>query len=317
MRKAAPKLTHKTRGGKPLKNRSAAKYSGKDMDSVRQRREDREANAAEKRRKPSSQYIRKAKQRTIARLSDPDAGIRLNKFLADAGIASRRASDELIASGVVKVNGVVVKEQGTKVHPADLVTVEGEPVTYIKHLTYILLNKPKDYITTTNDEKGRKTVMDLIPLTQRLYPVGRLDRNTTGALLITNDGDLATRLMHPSYEVIREYIAGLDKKLKPSDAKKIANGVELEDGMTGEAELFINPDDQTEVRIILKEGRNREVRRIFEHLGYEVKRLHRMRYGTMTVAGISRGEYRHLDKAEVRQLRALVKLKSSKYDDIE
>jgi 23S rRNA pseudouridine2605 synthase len=234
--------------------------------------------------------------------------LRLNKFLADAGISSRRSADELIEAGVVKVNGVVVTEQGTKVHPADLVTVRGEPVSYIKHLTYLVLNKPKDYITTTSDEKGRKTVMDLIPLKQRLYPVGRLDRNTTGALIITNDGELATRLMHPRYEIEREYVVGLDKRLTSEHAKSIANGVTLEDGTTGPAEVLINPEDRTEVHIILREGKNREVRRLFEHFGYEVLRLHRVRYAHVTVSGLSRGEYRHLTRDEVRALRKRVKI---------
>lgn len=257
---------------------------------------------------------RTAARATPARLRTSQAGaevshtsdLRLNKFLADAGIASRRAADELIDAGVVKVNGRVVTEQGTKVHPADLVTVRGEPVSYIKHLTYLVLNKPKDYITTTSDEKGRKTVMDLIPLKQRLYPVGRLDRNTTGALIITNDGELATRLMHPKYEIEREYVVGLDKRLTTEHAKSVANGVTLDDGTTGPAEVLINPEDRTEVRIILREGKNREVRRIFEHFGYEVVRLHRVRYAHVTVSGLSRGEYRHLSRDEVRALRKRV-----------
>ena len=150
--------------------------------------------------------------------------------------------------------------------------------------------------------------MDLIPLTQRLYPVGRLDRNTTGTLIISNDGELATRLMHPKYEIEREYVVGLDKRLNAEHAKTIAQGVALEDGMTGPAELFINPDDRTEVRIVLREGRNREVRRLFEHFGYEVIRLHRARYATIMVTGLSRGEYRHLTRDEVRTLRRAVGL---------
>ncbi len=234
--------------------------------------------------------------------------LRLNKFLADAGISSRRSADELILSGVVKVNGKIIRELGTKVHPADLVTVKGEPVSYIKHLTYLVLNKPKDYITTTADEKGRKTVMDLIPLKQRLYPVGRLDRNTTGTLLITNDGELATRLMHPSHGIEREYVVGLDKKFQPEHGREISKGVELEDGMSGPAILRVNPDDRSELHIILSEGKNREVRRLFEHFGYEVKRLHRIRYASIVVSGMSRGEYRHLSRDEVRSLRSAVGL---------
>ncbi len=255
----------------------------------------------------TSKVLPKKRTRT-GELVEQKEGLRLNKFLADAGIASRRGSDELIEAGLVKVNGSVVHEKGTRVQASDLVTVKGEPVSYLKHLSYLVLNKPKDYITTTNDEKGRKTVMDLVPLKQRLYPVGRLDRNTTGTLLITNDGELATRLMHPSHEIEREYVVGLDKRLSPEHAKKIVAGVELEDGTTGPAEIFVNPEDKTELRIVLKEGRNREVRRIFEHFHYDVKRLHRVRYAMISVAGLSRGEYRHLTRDEIRELRRMVGL---------
>lgn len=234
--------------------------------------------------------------------------IRLNKFLADAGVASRRKADELIASGAVKVNGKVVTELGTKVHPGDLVTVHGKPVSPYKHLTYLVLNKPKDYITTTSDERGRKTVMDLIPLKMRLYPVGRLDRNTTGVLLITNDGELAARLTHPRYGVEREYIVGLDKPLSLEHARAIAAGVKLKDGKTGPAEIEILSKDRTEVRIVLREGKYHEVHRIFEHFGYHVRKLHRCRYGVITVRGLKRGEYRHLTRQEVIALRKLVGL---------
>ncbi len=234
--------------------------------------------------------------------------VRLNKFLADAGIASRRKADELIARGVVKVNGRRVTELGTKIHPGDVVTVEGKPVSPYKHLTYIVLNKPKDYITTTSDERGRKTVLDLVPLKTRLYPVGRLDRNTTGVLLLTNDGDLAARLTHPRYGIEREYIVGLDKPLDPRHATEIARGVELDGEKTGQADVIISPDDPQQVCIILREGKNREVRRLFEHFGYHVRKLHRTRYGIITVRGLARGEYRHLSRQEVLALRRMVEL---------
>jgi len=237
-----------------------------------------------------------------------DQHIRLNKFLANAGIASRRKADELIARGVVKVNGRVVTELGTKIHPSDLVTVDGKPVSPYKHLTYIVLNKPKDYITTMRDEYGRKTVLDLVPLKTRIYPVGRLDRNTTGVLLMTNDGELATRLMHPRYGVEREYIVGLDKPLASHHAEHIAKGVELDGEITGPAEVIISPHDERQVCIIVREGKNREVRRLFEHFGYEVVKLHRRRYGVITVQGLARGEYRHLTRQEVHALRRLVGL---------
>lgn len=234
--------------------------------------------------------------------------IRLNKFLAGAGIASRRKADELIASGAVKVNGRIVTELGTTVHPGDVVTVHGKPLSPYKHLTYIVLNKPKDYITTTSDERGRKTVLDLVPLKTRLYPVGRLDRNTTGVILLTNDGELAARLTHPRYGIEREYIVGLDKPLKAEHVAAIADGILLDGEKTRPAEVIISPADPREVCIILREGKNREVRRLFEHVGYEVRRLHRSRYGIITVRGLARGEYRHLTRQEVIALRRLVGL---------
>ncbi len=310
-RRPSSPLTHRSKNKTVKNNTSRAKFSRKDVERL-------DEQQAEKRTSRRTSRPERPGRRPDAPVSAPkrkpskptgrlEAIIRLNKFLADAGIASRRTSDELISTGVVKINGKVVKELGTKVHPSDLVTVNGEPVSYIKHLTYVILNKPKDYITTTSDDLGRKTVMDLIPISQRLYPVGRLDRNTTGVLIITNDGELATRLMHPKYGVEREYSVGLDKKLKFDDAKAISEGVELEDGVTGPAEVFIERD-QHECKIVLREGKNREVRRLFEHFGYEVERLHRVRYAGVTVTGLSRGEYRHLTPSEVRNLRSLVGL---------
>jgi 23S rRNA pseudouridine2605 synthase len=170
------------------------------------------------------------------------------------------------------------------------------------------MNKPKDVITTTSDELGRETVLDLIRATERLFPVGRLDRNTTGCLLITNDGEMAYRLTHPSFQVERVYLVGLDKILSFKDAEHISTGVELEDGITGACELYINPKDKTEVTVSLKEGKNREVRRIFESLGYEVKKLHRKFFATLSVSGMKRGEFRHLTNKEVEELRKYCKL---------
>ncbi len=249
----------------------------------------------------------------VRKQADPKEGeLRLNKFLADAGVCARRKADELLASGAGSVNGTVVTELGGRVHLSDLVTVHGKPVNAEKHLTYIVLNKPKDYITTTNDELERKTVMDLIPLKDhRLFPVGRLDRNTTGVLILTNDGELANRLMHPSYEVPRMYVVRLDKYLQVAHAREIAHGVELEDGMTGESEVAIDPEDKHTVFMQLKEGRNREIRRIFEHFGYEVEKLDRKQYANITNRGMKRGDYRHLTREEVRELRAIVGLEDT------
>jgi 23S rRNA pseudouridine2605 synthase len=262
----------------------------------------------------SASSIAKASTAAKARTyTETTTVLRLNKFLADSGICSRRQADEYIQKGVVKVKGKVVTELGTKVHLSDLVTVNGEPVNAEKHLTYVVLNKPKDYITTTNDEKGRKTVMELIPLHHRIYPIGRLDRATTGVLLLTNDGELAYRLMHPSYGVSRIYTAHLDKRLSLGDMNRIARGVKIqdEDGneyVSGECNVAIDPEEPRMVTLELAEGKNREVRRIFDALGYEVERLDRKGYAGISTRGLRRGEYRHLATSEVRALETLVKL---------
>lgn len=234
--------------------------------------------------------------------------IRLNKYIADAGYCSRRKADELIVAGVVKVDGRITIDLGTKIEPDALVTINGDPITYIIRHKYILLNKPKDYITTTNDEQGRKTVMDLIKTSGRVFPVGRLDRNTTGVLLLTNDGELANRLMHPKYQVERIYDVGLDKNIDLKHAKQISQGIELDDGTTAPCEIFVNPKDHSELTISLREGKNREVRRMFEAMGYEVKKLHRKFYANLNVSGLSRGEYRLLDKKEILGLKKIVGL---------
>ncbi len=240
---------------------------------------------------------------------DLNAPVRLNKYLADSGTCSRRKADELIAQGLVKVNGKVVKELGTKVLKSDFVTVNGDPVKEIIRFVYILLNKPKDAITTTSDDLGRKTVMDIVKSSSRVYPVGRLDRNTTGVLLFTNDGELANRLTHPSYEIEKVYRAVLDKPLLPEHGEEIVKGVKLEDGTTGPVELLFDPNDRTVIHLSIREGKNREVRRIFEHFGYQVKQLHRKHFATLNVRGMDKGEYRHLKTNEIRALKKIVDLK--------
>ena len=236
--------------------------------------------------------------------------IRLNKYIADAGLVSRRKADELIASGVVKVNKQVVTELGTKIALGDFVTVKGDPIEISHNHLYVLLNKPKDCITTTHDEKNRKTVMDIVRLYDRVYPVGRLDRNTTGVLLLTNDGELANRLTHPRYQVQRIYKAKLDKPLKTSDASLIAKGIEIEPNVTT-APCVINIDlkDNTKVTVILTEGKNHEVKKMFEKLNYEVKSLDRKFYHNLSTKGLKRGEYRFLDRQEIAELRKLVNIK--------
>jgi 23S rRNA pseudouridine2605 synthase len=247
-------------------------------------------------------------RRTRDRVEEPAQEVRLNKAIADAGVASRRSADALITEGKVTVNGKVCTELGLKIGPQDVVAVNGEPITRYKHLTYVLLNKPKDVITTAKDELGRTTVFDIVRLRTRLFTVGRLDRNTTGVLLMTNDGDLSNRLMHPRYGIPRIYRAELDAPLDTRDAAAIAAGVELEDGPTQPCQLFIEPGQPTKVLLEIREGRNREVRRLFEHFGYNVKKLDRKQYAFLTTRGLARGEYRHLTREEVSELRRLVNL---------
>jgi 23S rRNA pseudouridine2605 synthase len=234
--------------------------------------------------------------------------IRLNKYIADSGVCSRRKADKLIAAGEVKVNKKTVTELGTIVNRSDFITVSGNPVNPEKRFVYIVLNKPKDFISTVSDEKGRKTVMDIVKSRYRIFPVGRLDRNTTGVLLFTNDGELAKRLMHPSYEIIRSYRAGLDKPLLPEHAQKIASGLDLDDFSSSPCEIILDYKDKNSLIISLKEGKNREVRRLFEIFGYNVKKLERKAYGNITNRGMKRGEYRHLTIPELKNLKKLTGL---------
>ncbi len=231
--------------------------------------------------------------------------VRLNKFISNAGITSRRKADELITKGLVTINGKVVTELGVQVKAyEDHVTVNGETISLRPRYLYLLLNKPKDTITTTSDEKDRTTVLDYVNTQERVYPVGRLDRNTTGVLLLTNDGELTNRLTHPSFEIEREYHITLDKKLEISDAKKIAaGGLDIGEGdITGPAELSIM-ETPMEIILKIKEGKNREVRRIFETMGYEVEKLDRVTFAGLTHRGMSRGESRPLTPQEIHRLK--------------
>ena len=291
----------------------ARKTFKKSTDSKTSRPDSRDEKSSHKRDSPTRKNTSSTRASTSTvrgKKAEPEKieGVRINKYLADAGIGARRAVEEYITAGMVKVNGDIVTDLSTRVQLQDFVTVKGEPVTDRRFLVYFLLNKPKDNITTASDELGRTTVLDLIRSKYRIFPVGRLDRNTTGVLIITNDGDLAYRLTHPKFEIKREYKVGLDKDIDLRDARKISHGVELEDGRTGPCEVFVEPKDHSVVRLILTEGKNREVRRIFESLGYEVKKLDRKRFATLSTTGLRRGEHRQLTKAEVRELRDLVGL---------
>lgn len=243
---------------------------------------------------------------TIVRKVKADVQMPLNKYIAHGGVTSRRDAADLIKDGKVKVNGAVVLEPGYKMVQGDEVTVNGKKVHITKNLIYILLNKPKDYITTTDDPQKRKTVLDLIKKAtkERVYPVGRLDRNTSGVLLLTNDGDLAQKLTHPSNEVKKIYAVTLDKPLEKADFSKILKGVILEDGPAKVDVLaYSDPKDKTQIGVEIHSGRNRIVRRIFESLGYDVKALDRVMFGGLTKKNIERGKYRFLNEREVRNLK--------------
>ncbi len=237
--------------------------------------------------------------------ADPNAPIRLNKYLANAGICSRREADEFITAGVVKVNGEVVTELGTKITRADEVKFHNQPVR-LESKVYVLLNKPKGFVTTTDDPENRKTVMELVKsaCSERIYPVGRLDRATTGVLLLTNDGDLASKLTHPKYEKRKIYQVWLDKPVVMEHMQAIADGIELEDGeIHADAISYVTEEDLTQVGIEIHSGKNRVVRRMFEKLGYRVLKLDRVYFAGLTKKKLSRGKWRYLSEQEVNMLR--------------
>ena len=236
---------------------------------------------------------------------DPNEPIRLNKYLANAGVCSRREADEFIQAGVVTVNGEVVTELGTKVMRTDEVKFHDQPVTLEKKV-YVLLNKPKDYVTTSDDPQQRKTVMDLVQnvCPERIYPVGRLDRNTTGVLLLTNDGDLASKLTHPKFLKKKVYHVYLDKNVTAHDMQQIATGIQLEDGeIKADAIEYASDTDKSQVGIEIHSGKNRIVRRIFESLGYRVVKLDRVQFAGLTKKNLRRGDWRFLTEKEVEMLR--------------
>ncbi len=237
---------------------------------------------------------------------DNEGLVRLNRYLAQAGVGSRREADELITTGVVTVNGKVVTELGTKIKPDDVVHYGGQKLS-MEQKRYVLMNKPKDTITTTDDPRERHTVMDLIAkaCTERLYPVGRLDRNTTGVLLLTNDGDLAKKLTHPSHGAEKIYHATLDKSITVDDLHKLVEGVRLEDGPASAEEASYVGDSKREVGLKLHMGRNRVVRRMFEALGYEVVKLDRVIFAGLTKKELQRGHWRHLTDKEVTMLKRI------------
>ena len=254
---------------------------------------------------PNAKYSVKKQIEYKEEFTDPNEPIRLNKFLANAGICSRREADEFISAGVVSVNGEVVTELGTKIKRTDEVKFHDQSVN-IERKVYVLLNKPKDCVTTSDDPQERKTVMDFVKdaCKERIYPVGRLDRNTTGVLLLTNDGDLASRLTHPKYLKKKVYHVYCDKNVTKADLDQIASGITLDDGdIHADSISYASETDRSQVGIEIHSGKNRIVRRIFESLGYRVIKLDRVYFAGLTKKGLRRGDWRYLTEMEVNMLR--------------
>jgi 23S rRNA pseudouridine2605 synthase len=233
-------------------------------------------------------------------------GMRINKYIAHAGVCSRRDADDLVEQGRVQIDGERVEQHGTRVREGQIVTVDGEEV-YPLEFEYLLLNKPKDTISTTDDPKGRQTVLDVIGVPgdnpSGLFPVGRLDRNTTGVLLVSNDGDLAHRLMHPRYEIPKIYYVRLQDAVKPHQLDQLERGMELSDGEAAADQVaYLDPQRKTDIALELHEGRNRQIRRMMENLGHDIVQLERAKYATLTTGRLQRGEWRRLEPDEVREL---------------
>jgi 23S rRNA pseudouridine2605 synthase len=294
-----------SRAGSREQQKPAPKTSRATIKPGTKKTEDKNAKFSSDRTK---NRVYKSKTNTEKRVSKKPVysdEIRLNRFIANAGICSRREADTYITSGIVTVNGQIVTELGIKVKPGDEVRFDGRRLTAEKKV-YLLLNKPKDYVTTTEDPHADKTVMELIKdaCIERVYPVGRLDRNTTGLLLFTNDGDLSKKLTHPSHRMKKVYQVSLDKALTKEHMLQIADGIELEDGLVAaDALSYVSPDDKCEIGIEIHSGKNRIVRRIFEHLGYRVKKLDRVYFAGLTKKNLPRGKYRLLTEKEVQFLK--------------
>ena len=297
---------HKVKSGSALKEQ--IRQEKKKI--TKERKEFFEAKRQEEYRKKSgieSQEPRDKRTSANPRLQSATVSqMPLNKYIAHSGVCSRRDAAELIKSGKVKLNGEVVTEPGRKVLEKDVVTVANKKVYPVADLVYILLNKPKDYITTTDDPQQRKTVLDLIvgATKDRVYPVGRLDRNTSGVLLLTNDGELAQKLTHPSNEIKKVYAVTLNKALEKKHFDEILKGVELEDGMAHVDVLaYTDAQDKTQIGVEIHSGRNRIMRRIFEKFGYDVKGLDRVMFAGLTKKNVNRGKWRYLNEKEVRDLK--------------
>lgn len=285
-------------------NSSRGRHAKKDNKNTSKKKDYPKMKTKNFRVNPQNVKNFKKKSSDTPKKSNDEGGIRLNKYIANAGICSRREADVYIAAGNATVNGKVITEMGYKVQPNDVVRFDGQPLS-METKRYVLLNKPKNYITTMDDDRGRRTVMDIIDKAtkERIYPVGRLDRNTTGLLLFTNDGELAKKLTHPKHNVKKLYHATLDKKLSLKDLEKIGANFVLEGKMVFvDAISYIDGQPKTEVGIEIHSGRNRIVRKIFEHFGYTVIKLDRVIFAGLTKKNLPRGHYRPLTNQEVINL---------------
>jgi 23S rRNA pseudouridine2605 synthase len=293
-----------------------ASSGGKRSDRAASIRTSRKKNSTTNRNKtkPSISFSKQKSHRVVRprkevldlpRAKNEDELIRLNKYIASTGVCSRREADEFIQAGLITVNDKLITELGTKIRPADVIKYNGERLKEERKV-YILLNKPKDYITTLEDPHAKRTVIDLIKgaCRERVYPVGRLDRNTTGVLLLTNDGELTKRLTHPRFEKRKVYQLELNKGLRPDDMEKIAGGIMLEDGfIKADAINYTDPVDKKQIGVEIHSGKNRIVRRIFEQLGYEIRKLDRVYFAGLTKKGLSRGQWRFLTDNEIHLLK--------------
>jgi len=298
--------------GEALRRKEAEKYQavGTKYGNAPEQRVSKSIQKKQPTGKSTRHEVRSTKEEVVAvpahKTPAPTVEMPLNKFIAHAGVSGRREAAELVKQGKVTVNGDIVYEPGYKVLGNEDIKVNGKKVFSQKNLVYVLLNKPKDFLTTLKDPEGRKTVMDLVKAAtpERIYPVGRLDRNTTGVLLLTNDGELAQKLTHPSFEVKKIYEVKLDKPVQKEDIEKILAGITLEDGsIKADAISYVDPKDKSIVGVEIHSGRNRIVRRIFEHLGYDVKNLDRVMFANLTKKNVDRGKWRHLNEKEVRLLK--------------
>lgn len=307
---SAVKEAHKQAKRKAKKERAEA--INKRFEDKRRMKEEAAALREElKKKKPANQATgTKATPAAAPKIQAKSAGTEmpLNKYIAHGGICSRRDAANLIKEGRIKVNQAIITEPAFRVTGTEQITFDGKPVKPAKNLVYILLNKPKDYITTTDDPQGRKTVLQLVKAAtdERIYPIGRLDRNTSGVLLLTNDGELTQKLSHPSYNITKVYEARLDKPLTKTDFDKILTGIKLEDGeIKADSLAYADPRDKSVIGIEIHSGKNRVVRRIFESLGYDVKGLDRVMYANLTKKNVDRGKWRYLNEKEVRLLKFL------------